>query len=300
MGADGSYTGGGDGLAEAEKDWLIGANGVYRGQPGGTWSHVGQYRYVVNQVVVTGEGTLVAACGNGLWEVPRNPDGMWIQLHDETLTEVQTIAETSVGIAAGSPYGVAISERDDVGDLRWGSLTEHLRVNARYTNTILLDPQDPSRWIVGTEGGVIIGEDNGAEWSESDLCDSPVRSVIHSDGSYWAASDMHGLMRSADGLGWSTVPDVDGPAFSVVASGGSLVVGTQDGVLVRQADGSVERRGPSILVRCLAIDPGDPDVWVAGADPGGLWISRDAGMSWKNTGFVTRVRTIVAPSGGVS
>ena len=36
-------------------------------------------------------------------------------------------------------------------------------------------------------------------------------------------------------------------------------------------------------VTSLAVHPADPNFWVAGAAAGGVWISRDAGASWKQT-----------------
>lgn len=283
-------------MREDDEDWLIAANGIYHGRPGGTWTLLGFYRYTVNQIL-RADGRLIAATGNGLWDVPEDRSERWVQLHDETLTEVMTIAQTDVGIAAGSPYGVAIGAEDEEDYPRWRSLTEDLRVNARFTNTILVDPKDRTRWIVGTEGGVIVGEDNGATWVESDLCDSPVRSIVRAGDDYWAASDVHGLMRSSDGHAWESVAGVDGPAFCVTGSAERLVVGTRTGVAVRSADGSVEQRGPNVLVRCITIDPEDADVWVAGADPGGVWTTRDAGRTWTNTGGFTRVRNILTAGG---
>ncbi len=285
-------------MSEEEKQWLIGANGILAGSPDGSWERLGNYRYTVNQVLRDTGSTLTVATGNGLWRVPVDRSGTWVQLHDETLTEVATIVRSPVGIVAGSPYGVAVCRDDDARNPRWQSLTEHLRVNARFTNTILIDPADPTRWLVGTEGGLIIGQDNGSVWSESELNESPVRSVIHAKGRFWAASDKHGLLRSVDGCQWESVEGVPGPAFTVACQGDWLVVGTMRGVVVCEPNGPAKRLGANILVRCLGIDPANPDMWVAGADPGGLWVTYDAGKTWKNTGVVTRVRTVVAPEGG--
>ena len=280
-------------MREDESDWLVAGNGIHRGQPGGEWTLLGAYRYTVNQMVRQGD-MLVAGCGNGLWEVPADRTEPWVQQHDETLTEVMAVAETPVGIAAGSPYGVAISRVDHLGSPRWRSLTEHLRVNARFTNAILVDPTDASRWVVGTEGGVIVGEANGTQLTESSLNDSAVRSVIHTGSQYVAGSDRHGVHLSEDGLAWQPVDGVSGPVFCVASSGDRLIAGTDRGLVVIQG-GHVTHTGPTVLVRCLGVDPDDPDTWLAGADPGGIWVTSDAGVSWQNYPTPQRVRHILAP-----
>jgi photosystem II stability/assembly factor-like uncharacterized protein len=285
-------------MREASDDWLIAANGIYRGKPGERWTLLGGYRFTVNQILREPDGSLTVAAANGLWQVPEDRSAMWVQLHDETLTEAMAIAHSPVGVIAGSPYGVAVSAEDDQGIPRWRSLTEHLRVNARFTNTILKDPNDDSRWIVGTEGGVIVGQSNGANWVETSLNDTPVRNIIYTRGRFLAATDLKGVVQSADGLNWEPLGDVTSAVYAIAEAGDSLLVGSEDGMLVMENDGAFRRIGPRTLTRSLGVDANDPEVWCAGTDPGGLWMTYDAGASWKNTGVVPRVRDIVVPEGG--
>jgi photosystem II stability/assembly factor-like uncharacterized protein len=285
-------------MREASADWLIGANGIYRGKPGEIWTLLGEYRFTVNQILREPDGSLTVAAANGLWRVPEDRSAMWVQLHDETLTEAMAIAHSPVGTIAGSPYGVAVSAEEDQGIPRWRSLTEHLRVNARFTNVILTDPKDDSRWIVGTEGGIIVGKSNGANWAETSLNDTPVRSIIYGRGRFLAATDLKGVVQSDDGLNWEPLGDVISAVYAIAEAGDSLLVGSEDGMLVMENDGAFHRTGPRTLTRCLGVDANDPRVWCAGTDPGGLWMTRDAGVSWRNTGVVSRVRDIVFPEGG--
>jgi len=294
----GQEPGKGEGMREEATDWLIGANGIVAGRPGGSWKRLGDYRYSVNGILREADGSLTVGASNGLWQVPVDRSEMWVQLADETLTEVMALSHSLVGTVAGFPYGVAVSRIDEAGNPRWRSLTEHLRVNARFTNTILTDPDDPTRWIVGTEGGVIIGQGNGESWEESDLNDSPVRALIHTGDSFLAGTDLKGLMQSRDGCRWESVDGVDEATFAVAVAGDRIIAGSEHGVVVRASEGSRIRTGPRALVRCLGVDPNDPDIWVAGTDPGGLWFTVDAGQTWQNTGVVSRVRTIVVPEGG--
>lgn len=277
--------------------WWIGGNGVYGWVPGDRPEARDPYRYVVNAILPRGDG-LVVACGNGLWQVPADTDERWLQLHDETLTEVLTVVDTPAGLVAGSPYGVAVSRVDDAGSPRWTSLTEDASPNARFTNVVAVDPDDRSRWLVGKEGGVCVAEENGGRIEESDLMGTPVRALVASRGGWLAGTDDRGLMRSEDGTVWDGVDGVDGAVFSVAEAGSRLVAGTDRGVVVVEADGRVWRCGPSILVRCLAVDPENEGVWVAGADPGGLWWTEDRGVTWRSNGDVRRVRCIVAREDG--
>ena len=278
--------------------WMMAANGILAGEPGRAWVPMGDYRYTINDILRQRDGALVVASGNGLWRVPEDRDGMWVQMHDETLTEVSVVIQTEAGLVAGSPYGVAVSREDEAGVPRWTSLTEHLRVNARFTNAIVVDSQDSGRRLVGTEGGVIVGRENGKVWEETLLNDTPVRSIVRRAGGWLAGSDSRGLLASDDGIAW-TEAGVEGAVFCVTIAGDRVVMGTDRGLVV-QSEAGHRRVGPRALIRCLAVDPEDEDVWVAGADPGGLWWSTDAGASWQNTSVAQRIRRIVVPEGGVS
>jgi hypothetical protein len=287
-------------MKETESDWLVAVNGILVGKPGGSWARMGNYRFTINQILRETDGSLIAATGNGLWRVPVDRGAMWVQLNDETLIEVMAIAHSSSGILAGSPYGVAVSRKDEAGNPRWRSLTEHLRVNARFTNAILVDPNDQSRWLVATEGGVIIGEENGASWVESGLNDTPVRALIHAGDRFLAGTDREGLMQSSDGKTWERVGDRRTGVFAVDVVGDTIVAGSEEGVLVIERDGSHERVGPRALVRCLRADPKEKDIWLAGMDPRGLWSTHDAGKTWRNIGGASRVRDIVVPEGRIA
>jgi hypothetical protein len=75
-------------MREASDDWLIAANGIYRGKPGDTWTLLGDYRFTVNQILREPDGSLTVAAANGLWQVPEDRSAMWVQLHDETSASV--------------------------------------------------------------------------------------------------------------------------------------------------------------------------------------------------------------------
>ena len=277
--------------------WLIGAAGLYRGHPAGPWQQVGQYEYPVTCILRKGAQTVVGTVG-GLWEIP--PDGeMWVQLHDETLTEVLHVAAASddPGLIAASPYGVAIPHLDDLGAPRWTSCSDDLSVNERYTNAVLPDPENPERWLVGAEAGVLVAEENGRRWLRTNLTGAPVRALCHAMDAFWAATDDRGVWRSKDGVFWQPAGrGLDGiPVFALAECNGRLLAGTLDGIAAGDGKGYWRRTGPRVTVTAVAADPSAPNVWLIGASPGGLWLTENSGEQWRKIEHHTTVRAIVPP-----
>ncbi len=272
-------------------EWLIGENGLFRGSPERGWTRVGPYAYCVNGVASVGDALVVAA-ETGCWRVPR--EGRWVQWHDETLTSVLAVAAVpvGVGIAAASAFGLATGVSTSDGAVRWTSHSDPLPVNARYSNALLADPADPLRWIVGTEAGVLIREHAADRWHHTSLAGRPVRALCAADGAFWAGAD-GGVWRSADGLTWARAGAGldDAVVYSIAWTGDRLVVGLEGGLAVGDGESPWVRSGPALRVRTVAAAA---DAWLAGASPGGLWVSEDAGRRWRKSGDFVSVRTVVA------
>jgi hypothetical protein len=283
------------------EDWVLGADGVYVGRPGGAWRRLPEFLYHVNAILRL-PGKVVAATHGGLWALRSGHAGRWVQLHDETLTEVLTIAPDrgEIGLAAGSPYGVSKGRLDEAGFPRWTSVTEYLSVNDRYTNVLRVDPRDPSRWLAGTEGGVIAGEDFGASWRETELRNTAVRGICFALGRWWAGADAGGVFASEDGHRWRRAGSglEETAVFSVAGVKDLILAGTEAGVAAGDGHGEWERRGPRVRVRSVVADGHDSSTWLAGADPGGLWTSHDDGHTWRNTAGIESVRAICVPERG--
>jgi hypothetical protein len=278
----------------SERDWLVGAVGVWAGNPQGEWRRHGPYPFAV-EGIQRGKNNLLIGTGHGLWEAPLDPTGRWVQLHDETLTEVLDVARDGDGapVAAGS-YGVSVSTVDELGLPRWRSLTEDLSPDQRYTNVVRL--AGPELWLAGTEAGVLASTNSGLHWEPTELSGSPVRSLERLRDQWWAGTDDQGLWCSHEGHAWKQVDCPVSAVFSVAFSDENLLVGGYDGIHCRNAQGHWQRSGPQALIRCLAVEG---DTWVAGADPGGLWISDDKGISWRRQGPFQRI-TVICPPGGAS
>ena len=287
------------------EDWLIGANGVWMGTAANGWRRLGPYTYVTNDIAVdtstgtfpTGNATpdILVATGHGLWQANGDPTRRWVQLHDETLTEVAVVRPTiDAGVAVAGCYGVARSTPDDLGIPRWQSNTENHVPDERFTNDLLTTSTGP--WLAATEAGVLVSGDGGLQWALTDLRDTAVR-VLHRVYDGWlAGSDTRGLWHSVDGTHWKAVDAPPSGVFSIATEGDRLLLGGYDGIHIRDATSQWRRSGPRAMICSMAARDG---VWLAGADPGGLWVSTDAGGSWRHTGSFNSVRAICEPAASV-
>lgn len=279
--------------------WLAGSGaGLFRSVDGRVWERVGAYEFRVTSVLRDGE-RLCVGVGSGAWEVREEPE-RWLQLHDETLTEVLDLARIrgEPGLVAASAYGVATGERDGLGAIRWSWHSDSLSVNERFTNAVVVDPADPGRWVVGTEAGVLVAEEEGQRWAYTDLMGVPVRAIRRAQGAWWAGSDGRGVWTSPDGLAWRRAGRGldDGTVFALAGSDGRLLAGTLKGVAVGDGQGRWYNIGPRALIASIAAHPEQPDFWMAGAAPGGLWVTQDAGESWRQApGLPSTIEAISAP-----
>ena len=280
------------------KEWLIGTKrGLYRGEIGGEWEQVGGYAFRVTSIL-RNAGTVCVGVGSGLWEV--DFDGIWKQLHDETLTEVLAIDAVSgdPGVVAASAYGVATGKRDELGAARWTFWSDGLAVNERFSNAVLVDAD--GRWLVGTEAGVLVAEEGGAKWTHTSLIGAPVRGLCRGRGKFWAGTDERGIWRSEDGFHWEQAGTGldEGTVFDLVVSGDRIVAGTLEGVAVGDGEGHWQRVGPRMLMAAVGADPENTQAWLAGGDPGSLWLTEDGGQKWQQVaGLPTAVEAILAPEG---
>ncbi|MYA76333.1 MAG: hypothetical protein F4014_12095 [Gemmatimonadetes bacterium] len=294
--------------------WLIGSKGVYHGTIGGSWTRIGAQEYGISSLIRE-PGRLVAGAswGSGLWEWPNDagqadqseqsgrPDltDRWKQLHDETLTEIMAIApiEGSPGVVAGSPYGIATGRYDDLGAVRWTHHSDALRVNERFTNAILVHPDEPKTWLIGTEGGVLIADDSGAAWRRTSISSTAVRALACIHEQFWAGTDDRGIWRSEDGERWDSVGHTadGGAVFELMRAGDDIVAATEHGVAIGDGSGHWVRTGPRHLCAAVRCHPGSTSTWLAGATPSGLWYTEDGGHAWHQIPGFVNVRAIIEP-----
>ncbi|MBT7596096.1 MAG: hypothetical protein HN559_14390, partial [Gemmatimonadetes bacterium] len=195
--------------------WLVGADGLHSSEDASDWQLVGGTGHPVHDLIRRPED-LFCATMFGLWQVrdSRQADSPqadepspWLQLHDETLTEILGIApdEGDPGVVAVSPYGLAFGAQVD-GVHRWQSRCDGLTLNERFSSAVLPHPLAPGHWIVATEDGVRIYSDSDGQtqgqWEGTDLTGLPCRALLYAHDRLWAATDGGGIWRSDDGSSW--------------------------------------------------------------------------------------------------
>ena len=115
--------------AEWADSWLVGARCLHRSADAVTWEEAGGQGLPVNDIVRLSD-RVVCANNWGLWEV--DAAARWTQLHDETLTEVLSIASAAgdPGVVAASVYGLTFGERGEHGVTRWQSHSDGLSLES--------------------------------------------------------------------------------------------------------------------------------------------------------------------------
>jgi len=278
---------------EADRLWLVATHrGLYAGEPGGTWELQGGYAVRLTSILRR-PGRAVVVGGAGVWEIPA--DGTWwVQLHDETLTEALGLAAVpgDPGLLVASAYGVATGQRDEVDAIRWSFHADALPPDDRFTNAVVITE---TGWVAATEQGVLTLEEGTRSWQPSDLRGTPVRVLLRWRGQLWAGSDRTGVWLSGDGRRWQSAGHgLDSIAvYDLAAPDEVILAATERGVFAGEGRGRWRSVGPDLRVN--AIDACG-DTWLAGADPGGLWQTDDAGRTWRQIdGFPDRIAAIAAP-----
>ena len=126
---------------------------------------------------------LAIGANHGLWEWRRD-ETRYIQLHDETLTEVLGLAAVpgDPGLVIACSYGIATAYRDELGAARWTFHSDSPVPDERFANALYIDPAHPDQWLVGTEAGVFIYFATDHQWQASDLNGTPVRALCSARG----------------------------------------------------------------------------------------------------------------------
>ena len=298
-------------MTDFSSQWLVAASaeattgihivqgpGLYSGNPiENSWVRVGNNQSTGFSLHRT-QHIIIMGANHGMYSLNRE-NRKWNQLHDETLTEVLAVASSSIGdpgLIAGSPFGVASSYKDDLQAIRWTFHSDKLSPNERFTNTVLIDPDDHSRWICGTEAGIITYTDSGSNFEHGNICDVPVRALHHNHEGFWAGCDQGGIYNSLDGLSWKlSVKRIEVPVYGITSCNGEIVAATGRGILFGTSKTLSNLLGPQMLFADVAIDPSNSKHWLAAASPGGLWFSTDIGEQWEQITPFKNARCILPP-----
>lgn len=278
-------------------NWLLGANGLHMSPNGTHWEEIGKSGYPVHDIIREPHKIFCATMW-GLWEIA-TPTAQWIQLHDETLTEVMSIAPCAdhPGVAAASTYGLSFGKASAHGATQWQNHSENLTLNECFSNALLALPDTQDQWLIGTEQGVLMYDKKTHQWQSTELNTYPCRALLHAHGRLWAGTDGGGIWHSTNGKTWQKAGTGidDESVFSLCATTDLILAGTLRGIFMGDGTSGWQQSGPAVLVSAIAAHPNQQGPWFAGANPGGLWRSDNNGVHWHQVGNFHTVRVIIPP-----
>ncbi len=156
---------------------------------------------------------------------------------------------------------------------------------------VALDPNDPTRLLLGTDSGLLESRNGGLDWDlvAADVLIGPVLAVaFDSTGQTLLAATGSTLAISDDGVHWrpATLPVGAAPARSLVAGtapGAFYLVGWQGLFRTENSGGTwselhTGRSDPKVTR--LVIDAQTPAQLMT-VDVGDIWLSRDSGRRWE-------------------
>jgi hypothetical protein len=202
--------------------------------------------------------------------------------------------DTEAGVIIGCPYGIATAYKDENGAYRWAFHSDSLTVNQRFVVSLLPLTYEAGDYLVGTEDGLLVYRDNA--WEPTGIRGTPVRAVIRAHGAYWSGTDTAGIWTSADPTEWRQVCDSNetGAVFDLAATSTGILAATSLGFLQGDGSGTWVSSGPGIRAACVAAHEYLDGHWLGGAYPGGLWMTENAGRSWRQCGSFTKLMSINA------
>ena len=123
-----------------------------------------------------------------------------------------------------------------------------------------------------------------------------MRALYYTRDRFWAGAERGGLFSSEDGLYWEQMGgNIEGAVYDINEADNRLLSATGYGIVAGDAEGPWQRLGPRMLFATLAVDGRDPQRWLAGASPGGLWHTEDGGQTWSQLDGFKHVRAVLPP-----
>jgi len=209
--------------------------------------------------------------------------GTWSNVHAASVGEIAIASSTAY--YAGTWYDGVLKSTD--GGASWAPSNNNLAANDVYA--LAADPATPAHLFAGTEMGLFVSQDEGANW------DGPVGTLpgylvseLAFAGSTLLAVTDWGLYRSTDGGEHWYTPTIDLPParINVLLAGspaGTVYAGTAQGPYTSTNGGDTWTLWGTGLaghdVYALAVDPADARHVVAGTTTG-LFVSTNGGDTW--------------------
>ena len=256
----------------------------------------------------TDDRLLAGSFHGGLFRSTDTGHAVWNGVNTAGVGEIAVVDSNTYYV--GTWYSGTLKSTN--GGVSWEPVNYGLAANDVYA--LVADPAVPGHLFAGTEMGLFVSDDGGANWDRpaGTLPGRLVSELAFSGDVLLAVTDL-GLYRSDDGgASWLT-PTVDLPTASInvlLASSpvGTVYAGTALGPYASTDSGDTWTAWGTGMadqdVHALTIDPADASHTVAGTTEG-LFVSVDGGDTWTPdtheglTGIASQIGALAfCPDGG--
>jgi photosystem II stability/assembly factor-like uncharacterized protein len=297
--------------------WIaVGAGGIWRTANAGTrWSAISDglppASHLHSMITLAATPEIILALNGGMMPVPSGHQPVWRSTNGGAswmpvmlgLDDVNLLSLVAHPTDPTTAFGLSINgiARTENGGRSWRHKV--LPVTPR---NFVIDPQTDTAFLASSRG-VWRSDDRGSTWRETTLTDPALAVTITAGGAVIAITDAEEnwpVWRSENGgESWSQVGDAPSGAINqliahpakedmlvLTIQWGGLYIsmnggqawfrrdnGIPSGVRWRGSEPSTPD-GPNLLD--MLINPADPGEWWASRDGGGIYLSRNAGLTW--------------------
>ena len=283
------------------RDYVVGAklpaSGLFMRAADGRWRHVG-----FNHPLITAldydprdPSVLYVAAGNGLLRVTDNGE-RWKILTGSDVTELLDVAvdrNRPGTIYFAHTAGIQVSHDSGA---TWHDASAGLR--RKYTAALRVDSRRAAVLLAGTEQGIFRSENGGESWKLAGAAGFQVLHIEQSphDSCFWlAATEGGGLFASHDcgvtfesngnlGVGsnlYDVAFDPSSDRIAVAGWGVGVAISSDSGKTWQARDSGL----PSTKVWSVAFDSGRPGSLFASLHEDAIYVSDDAGATWRKEGL---------------
>lgn len=253
----------------------------------------------ISSISISGNNIYISVYNNGIYKSTNN--GIeWIQT---SLGNLNTICVTASGNNVfTSVYSSCNNSSGIFHSTDYGESWKQTSLDERRIESLAIIGNNvfAGSWACIHPGGVYKSFINGVNW-ENTLIDFDVESLIVSDNTLYAGTISNpfsagGLYKSCDkGVTWSLLGLINRSIWSSAVSGDKIYAGTFTGIYITTNNG-VNWSQTSLnnqRVRSIVVSG---EYVLAGTETGGVFLSRDNGISWvkKNEGLDTlNIKTLL-------
>ena len=213
------------------------------------------------------------------------------------LTALPVFAESTLYVCATTTKGYVVGAKLLPSGLfrRTKATWQHLAYNHPFMFALDYDPRDPSTVYIAAGNGLIRVLPGGTSWKILTAEDvTELRDVnIDAQGTIYFAHTTGIRMSKDRGATWSEIGGGLPRKYTEAIRAdrkreGVLLAGGEDGIWLSEDTGKSWRRSGASGLQIMRIEqsPHDACFWLSGTQSGGLFASRDCGVTFENVGRV--------------